>query len=123
MVCLGTAVLILVVSITIFFAIKLRKIYVKGKKKAESIQTLLQKELIDLETLLCPTIEDIEPPIDNIICALHSLYQTEMQKTKHCAERKAKLYSYLISLPFFEPSSGEGSSFSTSSEVCLYAVT
>ena len=41
----------------IFIAIKLRfplvKFYAKGKRKTESLQTLLQKEVIDLETFLC----------------------------------------------------------------------
>ena len=104
----------------IFVAIKLRfplgKFYAKGKEKTESHQTLLQKEVIDLETLLCPKVEDIKSPIDNITCALHSFYLPEKQKRKHCAKRKAQLYFYWISLPSNEPSSGEGSSVSSSIE-------
>ena len=42
----------------IFIAIKLRfpsrKFYAKGKEKSESMQTLLQKEVVDLDTFLCP---------------------------------------------------------------------
>ena len=104
----------------IFVAIKLRfrlgKFNAKGKEKTESLQTLLQKEVIELETLLCPKVEDIKSPIDNITCALHSFYLPEKQKRKHCAKRKAQLYFYWISLPSNEPSSGEGSSVSSSSE-------
>ena len=104
----------------IFVAIELRfplgKFYAKGKEKTESLQTLLQKEVIDLENLLCPKVEDIKSPIDNITCALHSFYLPEKQKRKHCAKRKAQLYFYWISLPSNEPSSGEGSSVSSSSE-------
>ena len=62
----------------IFFAIKLRfpsgKFYAKGKEKTESLQTLLQKEVIDLDTLSCPKIEEIVTPIKRFTCALHSLY-------------------------------------------------
>ena len=80
----------------IFVAIKLRfplgKFYAKGKEKTESLQTLLQKEVIDLETLLCPKVENINSPIDNNTCALHSFYLPEKQKRKHCAKRKAQLY-------------------------------
>ena len=104
----------------IFVAIKLRfplgKFYAKGKEKTESLQTLLQKKVIDLETRLCPKVEDIKSPIDTT-CALHSFYLPEKQKRKHCAKRKAQLYFYWISLPSNEPSSGEGSSISSSSEL------
>ena len=81
----------------ILVAIKLRfplgKFYAKGKEKTESLQTLLQKEVIDLET----KVKDIKSPIDNITCALHSFYLPEKQKRKHCAKRKAQLYFYWIS--------------------------
>ena len=44
-----------------FIAIKFRfpsgKFNAKGKEKTESLQTLLQKEVIDLDTLLCPKVE------------------------------------------------------------------
>ena len=67
-----------------FVAIKLRfplgKFYAKGNEKTESLQTLLQKEVIGLETLLSPKVEDIKSPIDNITCALHSFYLPEKQK-------------------------------------------
>ena len=76
----------------ILVAIKLRfplgKFYAKGKEKTESLQTLLQKEVIDLKTLLCPKFEDIKSPIGNITCALHSFYLPEKQKRKHCAKGK-----------------------------------
>ena len=52
MVCLGRAALI-----TIGFNNKFRfpfgKFYVKGKEKTAPLQTLLQNEVIDLETILC----------------------------------------------------------------------
>ena len=64
----------------------------------------MQKEEIDLETLLCPKVEDIKSPID-ITCALHSFYLPEKQKGKHFAEKRAQLYFYWISLPSNEPSS------------------
>ena len=104
----------------IFIAIKLRfpsgKFYSKGKEKSESLQTLLQREVVDLDTLLCPKNEEISHPIKHFTCALHSFKLPEKQKKKHCAKRKAQLYFYWLTLPTNEPSSGEGSSFSSSSE-------
>ena len=105
------------IIVAINFRFPLGKNYAKGKEKTESLQTLLQKEVIDLETLLCPKVEDIKSPIDNITCALHSFYLTEKQKRKHCGKRKAQLYFFWIFLPSNEPSSGEGSSASSSSEL------
>ena len=104
----------------IFIAIKLRfpsrKFYAKGKEKSESLQTLLLKEVVDLDSLLCPKVEEIFHPIKHFTCALHNFNVPEKQKKKHCAKRKAQLYFYWLTLPTNEPSSGEGSSFSTSSE-------
>ena len=104
----------------IIIAIKLRfpsgKFYAKGKEKTESLQTLLQKEVIDLDTLLCPKVEEIPTPIQLFTCALHSFYLPEKQKKRHCAKRKAQLYFYWLTLPANELSSGEGSSCSSSSE-------
>ena len=104
----------------IFIAIKLRflsgKFYAKGKEKTESLQTLLQKEVIDLDILSCPKFEEIVTPIKHFTCDLHSLYLPEKQKKRHCAQRKAQLYFYWLTLHANEPSSGEGSRFSSSSE-------
>ena len=104
----------------IFIAIKLRfpsgKFYAKGKEKTESLQTLLQKQVIDLDTLSCPKVEEINTPIKHFTCALHSHYLPEKQKKRHCTKRKAQLYFYWLTFRANEPSSGEGSSFSSSSE-------
>ena len=104
----------------IFIAIKLRlpsgKFYAKGKQKTKSLQILLQKEVIDLDTFLCPKVEEIVTPIKHFTCALRSLYLSEKQKKRHCAKRKAQLYFYWLILPAIEPSSGEGKFFSSSSE-------
>ena len=54
--------------------------------------------------------------IKHFTCCLHSLHLPEKQKKRHCAKRKAKLYLYWLTLPANEPSSGESSSFSSSSE-------
>ena len=104
----------------IFIAIKLRfpsgKFYAKGKEKSESLQTLLQKEVVDLDTLLCPKVDEIFHPIKHFSCTLHAFNLPEKQKKKHCAKRKAEFYFYWLTLPTNEPSSGEGSSFSSSNE-------
>ena len=100
----------------IFIANKLRfpsgKFYAKGKEKSESLQTLLQKEVVDLDTLLCPKVDEISRPIKHFSCTLHAFNLPEKQKKKHCAKRKALFYFYWLTLPTNEPSSGEGSSFS-----------
>ena len=81
------------------------EVYGKEKEKTESLQTLLQKEVIDLVAFLCPKVEEIVTPIKHFTCALHSLYLPEKQKKRHCAKRKAQLYFYWLTLPINEPSS------------------
>ena len=65
----------------IFMAIKLRfpsgKFYAKEKEKAESTQALLQKEVVYLDTLLCPKVEEISHPIKQFTCAVHSFHLPE----------------------------------------------
>ena len=104
----------------IFIAIKLRfpsgRFYATRKLKKESLQTLLQEEVIHLDTLLCQKVEEIVTPIKHFICALHSLYFIEKQKKRHGAKKKEQLCFYWVTLPANEPSSGEGSLFSSSSE-------
>ena len=105
----------------IFIAIKLRfpfgKFYAKGKEKSESLQTLLHKEVVDLDTFLCPKVEEIPHPIKHFTSALHSFNLPVKQKKKHCAKREAQLYFYWLTLPTNAPLSGEGSPFSSSSEL------
>ena len=88
----------------------------KGKRKQNHCKHFFQKEVIDLDSLLCPKVEEIVTPIKHFTCALHSLYLPEKQKKRHCAKRKAQLYFYWLTLPANEPSSGESSSFNSSSE-------
>ena len=69
----------------IFIAIRLRfpsgKLYANGKKKSESLQTLLRKEVVDLDTLLCFKVEEISHPIKHFTCALHlSTYPRNKRK-------------------------------------------
>ena len=53
----------------IFIAIKIRfptaKFYAKGKEKTATLQTLLQKDITHIETLLCPKIEEIFTPAEH----------------------------------------------------------
>ena len=104
----------------IFIAIKIRfptaKFYAKGKEKTETLQKLLQKDVTNLETLLCPKIEEIFTPVEHLTCSLHSSILPFKQKKKHCAKRKAQVYFYWITLPTNESSCGESNSFSSSSE-------
>ena len=122
MICPGIVALILTGFYYKFFiAIKLRfpsgKFYAKGKEKTESLQRLLQKEVIDLDTPLDPKVQEIVNPIKPFTCALHSLYfHLLKQKKRHCAKRKAQLNFFWLTLPANELSNEEGSSFSSSSE-------
>ena len=80
----------------IFIAIKIRflsvKFYAKGEEKSESLQTLLQKEVVDLDAILCPKVEEISHPIKHFTFALHSFNLPEKQKKKHCAKRNALVF-------------------------------
>ena len=80
----------------IFIAIKLRfpsgKFYAEWKEKTESLQTFVQKEVIDFDTLLCPNVEEIVTPIKNFTCALHSLHLLEKQKKKNCAKKSTVIF-------------------------------
>ena len=104
----------------IFIAIMIRfptaKFYAKGKEKTETLQKLLQKDVTNLETLLCPKIEEIFTPVEHLTCSLHSSILPFKQKKKYCAKRKAQVYFYWITLPTNESSCGESNSFSSSSE-------
>ena len=58
----------------IFIAIKLRfpsGNFMQREEKSESLKTLLQKEVVDLDTLLRPKVEEISHPIKYFTCALH----------------------------------------------------
>ena len=100
-----------------FIAIKLRflsgKFYAKGKEKTESLQTLLRREVIESDTLLCPKVEEIVTPI---LPVLYTLFFCLRNKRKDIALKEKQLYFYWLALPANEPSSGESSSFSFSSE-------
>ena len=103
-----------------FIAIEIRfptaKFYAKGKEKTETLQKLIQKDVTNLETLLCPKIEEIFTPVEHLICSFHSSLLLFKQKKKHCAKRKAQVYFYWITLPTNESSCGESNFFSSSSE-------
>ena len=50
----------------------------KRKEKSESLQILLQKEVVDLDTLLCP--KETFHMIEHFACALHSFILPKKRK-------------------------------------------
>ena len=87
--------------------------YAKGLEKTETLRQLLQRNVINLETLFCPKIEHLKLYRETPVCKLHALSCPKRQRSKHCANKKAKLfYQWLTN----ESSLGETSSVSTSSE-------
>ena len=98
-------------------SIKLRfpfaDIYAKGTEKADTLKNLLQNDVINLETLLCPKVENLKLYRDIPICDLHAVSCPKRQQSRHCATKKAKLfYQWLTN----ESPFGEINSISPSSE-------
>ena len=87
--------------------------YAKGLEKTETLRQLLQRKVINLETLFCPKIEHLKLYRETPVCKLYTLSCPKRQRTKHCANKKAKLfYQWLTN----ESSVRETSSVSTTSE-------
>ena len=86
--------------------------YAKGTEKADTLKKLLQREVINLETL-CPKVENLKLYRDIPICELHAVSCPKRQRSRHCATKKAKLfYQWLTN----ESSFGKINSISPSSE-------
>ena len=92
----------------------LSKFYSKGTEKTDTLQKLLQKEVTNLESLLCPKIEHLSFYRETPICDLHSTTCPKRQKSKHCARKKAQLFYYW--LIHEQPSIGKDSTVCTPSE-------
>ena len=87
--------------------------HAKGLEKTETLRQLLQRNVINLETLFCPKIEHLKLYRETPVCKLHALSCPKRQRSKHCANKKAKLfYQWLTN----ESSVRETSSVSTTSE-------
>ena len=80
----------------IFIAIKLRfpsgKFYAKGKEISESLQTLLRKEVVDVDSFLCPKVEEISHPIKHFTCAFHFFSLPEKQKNIVLKEKHSCIF-------------------------------
>ena len=87
--------------------------YAGGTEKADTLKMLLQNNVINLETLLCPKVENLKLDRDIPICDLHAVSCPKRQRSRHCATKKAKLfYQWLTNdSPF-----GKMNSISPSSE-------
>ena len=66
--------------------------YAKGLEKTETLRQLLQRNVINLETLFCPKIEHLKLYRETPVCKLHALSCPKRQRSKHCANKKAKLF-------------------------------
>ena len=77
-------------------SIKLRfrfaELYAKGTEKADTLKKLLQRDVINLEKLLCPKVEILKLYCDIPICELHAVSYPKKQRSRHCATKKAKLF-------------------------------
>ena len=88
--------------------------YAKELEKTETLRQLLQRNVINLETLFCPKTEHLKLYRETPVCKLHALSCPKRQRSKHCANKKAKLfYQWLTN----ESSVRETSSVSTASEI------
>lgn len=86
----------------IFLSISLRypahTFYAKGSEKCEFLSHNLKCNVINLETLNCPKIEDLIEATTQQPCRNHSRKLSSYQRRKHCARLKSKLfYNWLLS--------------------------
>ena len=70
----------------------LAEFYAKGTKKADTLKKLLQKDVINLETLLCSKVENLKLYRDIPACELHAGNCLKRQRSRICATKKAKLF-------------------------------
>ena len=77
-------------------SIKLRfpfaEFYAEGTEKADTLKKTLQRDVINLETLLCPKVENLKLYRDIPICELHAVSCPKGQRSRHCATKKAKFF-------------------------------
>ena len=66
--------------------------FAKGTEKADTLKKLLQNDVINLETLLCPKVENLKLYRDITNCDLHALSCPKRQRSRHCATKKAKFF-------------------------------
>ena len=92
----------------------LANFYAKGTEKTETLQKLLKKDVINLEILLCPKIENLKLFYDTPICTLHVLSCPKRQRNKHFARKKATLFYLWLTN---ESTVRKSSTVSTSSEL------
>ena len=98
---------------SIKFRFPFAEFFAKGTEKADTLKILLQRDVINLETLLCPKVENLKLYRDIPICDLHAVSCPKRQRSRHCATKKAKLfYQWLTNDSLF----GKINSISPSSE-------
>ena len=78
------------------FRFPLSKLYAKGTEKTETLKKLFEKEVVNLEELLCPKIENLRFYKEKPVCDLHAIRCPRRQLNKHCAKKKAELFYYWL---------------------------
>ena len=73
-------------------SIKFHFPYAKGTEKADLLKKLLQNDVINLETLLCPKFGNLKLCRVIPVCDLHAVSCPKRQRSRHCATKKAKLF-------------------------------
>ena len=81
---------------SIVFRFPLSKFYAKGTEKTETLKKFLEKEVVNLEELLCPKIENLRFYKETPVCDLHAIRCPRRQLNKHCAKKKAELFYYWL---------------------------
>ena len=77
---------------SIKFRFPFAEFYAKGTEKAHTLKILLQRDVINLKTLLCPKVENLKLYREIPICDLHAVSCPKRQRSRHCATKKAKLF-------------------------------
>ena len=67
-------------------------IFMQKERKTDTLKKLLQNDVINLETLLCPKVENLKLYRDIPIVDLLAVSCPKQQQSRHCATKKAKLF-------------------------------
>ena len=70
--------------------------YAKGKGKTSTLTELLQKNVINFETLSSPRIENLKLYWETPICNILALSSSKRQRSRHCAKKKALLFDHWL---------------------------
>ena len=81
---------------SIILRFPLAAFYAMGKEKTCILTELLQKNVINLETLSGPKVENLKLYRETPNCNLHALSGPKRQRSRHCAKKKALLFYHWL---------------------------